>query len=81
MTEGPKGKYPLLQQKLESSFNFFYGTFDYTGKSRRLTDAMYKFVFYFILRFFLGGGVLITGLKLSNFVNNHQFNPQSLKIV
>lgn len=56
MTEGPKGKYPLLQQKLESSFNFFYGTFDYTGKSRRLTDAMYKFVFYFIIRFFFWGG-------------------------
>lgn len=72
MTEGPKGKYPLLLQKLESSFNFFYGTFDYTGKSRRLTDPMYKFVFYFILRGFFG---LITGLKLSNFVNNHQFNP------
>lgn len=59
MTDGPKGKYPLLLQKLESSFKFFYGTFDYTGKSRRLTDAMYKFVFYFILSlffFFWGGG-------------------------
>lgn len=58
MTDGPKGKYPLLLQKLKSSFNFFYGTFDYTGKSRRLIDAMYKFVFYFILSlfFFWGGG-------------------------
>lgn len=37
---------------------------------------MYKF---FI--FLLGGGGVITDLKLINFVIKHQFNPQLLKIV
>lgn len=38
---------------------------------------MYKF-FIFLL---VGGGGVITDLKLINFVIKHQFNPQLLKIV